>query len=56
MFLDNIKLRIENNNAYLGKTVLQLWSQIGQKMAKLVHQMSLKFFSPKTEKIKKLET
>ena len=42
MFLDNIRLRIENNNKNLGKTVLQLWSQIGQKMANSVSKMTLK--------------
>ena len=42
MFLDNIKLRIENNNLNLGKTVLQLWSQIGQKVAKSVYKITLK--------------
>ena len=31
MFLDNIRLRIENNNYYLGKTDLQSWSQIDKK-------------------------
>ena len=42
MFLDHIQLRIENNNSYLGKTVLQLLSQIGQKIVKLVQKMTLK--------------
>ena len=42
MFLDNIELRIENKKSSLGKTVLQLWSQIFAKMAKLVHKMTLK--------------
>ena len=42
MFLDNIKLRIENNNKNLGKTVLQLWCQIGQKVANAVYKMTLK--------------
>ena len=51
MFLDNIKLRIETNNGNLGETVLQLESQIGQKVAQLAHKMTLK----KKEKIKKLK-
>ena len=38
MFLENIRLRIENNSKNLGKTVLQLWSQIGQKVANSVSQ------------------
>ena len=42
MFLDNIKLRIENNIKILGKTVLKLWSQIGQKVANAVYKMTLK--------------
>ena len=42
MFLDNTKLRIENNNYNLGKTVLQLWSQIGQTVAYFVYKMTLK--------------
>ena len=52
MFLENIKLRIENNNKNLGKTVLQLWSQIGQKMANSVSKMTLKkkFKKQKTKK------
>ena len=42
MFLDNIKLKIENNNLNLGETVLQLWSQIDQKMAYFVNEITLK--------------
>ena len=42
MFLDNIKLRIENNNKNLGITVLQLCSQIGQKVANSVYKITLK--------------
>ena len=42
MFLDNIELRIENTNSSVGKTVLQLWSQICEQMAKLVSKMTLK--------------
>ena len=40
--LDKIELQIENNNTSLGKTVLQVWSQICDKMAKLVHKMTVK--------------
>ena len=52
MFLDNIRLRIENNNKNLGKTVLQFWSQIGQKLANSVSKMTLKkkFKKQKTKK------
>ena len=55
MFLDNIKLRIENNNLNLVKTVLQLWSQIGQKVANFVYKVTLKkkFKKQKTKKLKK---
>ena len=49
MFLDNIKLRIENNDWSLGKTVLQLLSQIGQKVANSVLKVTLKKIQ-KTEK------
>jgi hypothetical protein len=42
MFLDNIKLRVKNNNQNLGKTILQLWSQIGQKVANSVYKVTLK--------------
>ena len=35
------ELRIENKTSSLGKTVLQLWSQICEKMAKWVHKMTL---------------
>ena len=52
MFLDNIKLRIENNNKNLGKTVLQLWSHIGQKVADSVYKMTLKKKFKKQKKIK----
>ena len=55
MFLDIIKLRIGNNNYNLGKTVLQLWSQIGQKVANSVYKMTLKKKVQKTKKIKKLK-
>ena len=41
MFLDDIRLRIENNNKNLGKNVLQLWSHIGQKNANSVSIMTL---------------
>ena len=54
MFLDNIRLRIENTNKNLGKTVLQLWSQIGQKMAKSASKMTLKK-TFKKQKLKKAE-
>ena len=37
MLLDNIELRIENNNLNLEKTVWQLRSQIGHKMASSKH-------------------
>ena len=52
-FLDNIKQRIENNNSNLGKTVLQLRSQIGQKMTNSVYKMTLKEKFKKQKKIKK---
>ena len=56
MFLYNIKLRIENNNSNLQKTVLQLWSQIGQKVANYVYKMTLKKkVQTHTKKIKKAE-
>ena len=50
MFLDNIKLRIENNNQNLGKTDLQLWSQIDQKINYFVNKMTLKKNSKKETK------
>ena len=52
MFLDDIRLRMENNNKNLGKTGLQLWSQIGQKVANSVSKMTLKkkFKKQKTKK------
>ena len=52
MLLDNIRLRIENNNKNLGKTVLQLRSQIGQKMVNSISKMTLKkkFKKQKTKK------
>ena len=61
MFLDNIKLRIENNNYNLGKTVFQLWLQIGQNMANSVYKMTLKKKfkkqnKKKTEKILRKES
>ena len=56
MFLDNIRLRIENNNKNCGKTVLQLLSQIGQKVANSVYKMTLKKKVKKiNKKIKKLK-
>ena len=56
MFLNNIRLRIANNNKNLGKTVLQLWSQIGQKVANSVSKMILKnkFKKQKTKKAEKI--
>ena len=53
MFLDIIKLRIGNNNYNLGKTFLQLWSQIGQKVANSVYKMTLKKKVQKTKNKKK---
>ena len=50
-FLDNIDLRIENKNSSLGKTVLQLWSQICEQLTILVHPMTLK----KCKKLKNLK-
>ena len=55
MFLDNIKLTIENNNKNLGKTVLQLWSQIGQTVNNSVYKMTLKNKFKKKKKTKKKE-
>ena len=56
MFLDNIKLKIENNNKNLGKTVLQLWSQIGKKKkANSVYKMTLKKIKKTKKKNKKLK-
>ena len=54
MFLDNIKLKIENNNKNLAKTVSHLWCQIGQKVANSVYEMTLKK-RLKKKKIKKLK-
>ena len=41
MFLDNIEKERKNNNNNLGKTVLQLQSQIGKKIGNFVHKMSM---------------
>ena len=55
MFLDNIRLRIENNNKNLGKTVLHFWSQIGQKVANSVSKMTLKKSLKNKKQKKKLK-
>ena len=55
MFLDNIELRKENKNLSLGKTVLQLQSQIGEKIVELVHKMTLKKKFKKERKNQKAE-
>ena len=56
MFLDNNNLRIAISKLSLGKTVLQLQSQIGQRMADLVHKMTLKkkLKKPNKQKQKKI--
>ena len=55
MFIDNIKLRIEYNNLNLGKTVLQLGSQIDQKVTNFVYKITLKKKFKKQKKITKAE-
>ena len=42
MFLDILEPQLENKKNCLGKTVLKIWSQICEKMASFVHQMTLK--------------
>ena len=42
IFLDSFELSIENKKNRLGKTVFQMWSQIGGKNSILVHTVTLK--------------
>ena len=58
MFLDNFELSIQNKRKNcLGKTVLEIWSQICSKIAMLVHKITLKKNGKKvkTHRIYKLE-
>ena len=50
MFLDSFELSIENNKINVGKTVLNMWSQICGRIAMLIHKVTL---GKKVQKSKK---
>ena len=55
MFLESFEILIENKKEYLGKTCLEMWSKIGDKIAMVVHKVTLKK-STKSENTKHLKT
>ena len=51
IFLDSYELKVQRKENCLGKTVMEIWSQVGGKITMLVHKVTFKK-SAKKKRIK----